>query len=48
LIIPDLPTLSLADNYPVVDLLDYYHKIANYLDRGLNKIPLEEILTATS
>ena len=47
LIIPYLPSIALANDYPVVDLLHYYNKIADYLDEDANKIRLGEFLTGT-
>ncbi len=48
LIIPYLPSIALADNYPVVEMLDYYNKIADSLDEDANKIRLGEFLTGAS
>jgi cellulose biosynthesis protein BcsQ len=47
LIIPYLPSIALANDYPVVDVLDYYNKIADSLDENANKIRLGEFLTGT-
>ena len=48
LVIPYLLPIALADNYPVVEMLDYYNKIADSLDENANKIRLGEFLTGAS
>ncbi len=45
LVIPYLLPIALADNYPVIGLVDYYNKIANYIDEDTNEIRLGEVLT---
>jgi hypothetical protein len=36
LIIPYIPSIALADRYPVTGLLDYYTRIANLIDEDTN------------
>ncbi len=45
LVVPYLPTIALAENYPVPALLDYYNKIANLIDEETDELQRRNILT---
>ncbi|MBW4559587.1 MAG: AAA family ATPase [Mojavia pulchra JT2-VF2] len=44
LVVPYLPPIALADNYPVPALLDYYNKIANLIDEETDELQRRNIL----
>ena len=44
LVVPYLQTIAMADQYPVVSLLDYYTRIANLIDGDTQQIRLKEII----
>ncbi|RAQ47872.1 ATPase [Arthrospira sp. O9.13F] len=44
LVVPYLPPIALAEDYPVTGLLDYYNRIANLIDEDTNQLRLGEIL----
>ena len=44
LVVPYLQTIAMADQYPVVSLLDYYTRIANLIDEDTQQIRLKEII----
>jgi cellulose biosynthesis protein BcsQ len=44
LVVPYLPPIALAEDYPVTGLLDYYNRIANSIDEDTNQLRLGEIL----
>ncbi|NJK29474.1 MAG: AAA family ATPase [Acaryochloris sp. RU_4_1] len=45
LVVPYLPTIALADSYPVPALLDYYTRIANLIDEETDELQRKTILT---
>ncbi|MFM2377484.1 MAG: hypothetical protein RLZZ143_60 [Cyanobacteriota bacterium] len=47
IIIPYIPSIALADRYPVTGLLDYYTRIANLIDEDTNEIRLQKILASS-
>lgn len=44
LVVPYLQPIAIADQYPVVSLLDYYTRIANLIDEDTQQIRLKEII----
>ncbi len=44
LIIPYLPSIALANYYPVEGLLDYYNQVANLIDADTNQIRTQDFL----
>jgi len=47
LIVGYLPAIAMADNYPVIGLIDYYTRIANLVDEDTNETRIRTILTGT-
>jgi cellulose biosynthesis protein BcsQ len=47
LVIPYLPPIALADNYPVPTLVDYYTRIANLIDEETDELQRKTILTGS-
>lgn len=44
LVVPYLPSIAVADDYPVTQLLDYYTRIANLIDEETEEFQRSEIL----
>ncbi|WP_017324452.1 P-loop ATPase, Sll1717 family [Synechococcus sp. PCC 7336] len=45
LIIPYIPSIALADSYPVTSLLEYYARIANLIDEETDELQRSKILS---